>query len=389
MTEMTGKRTVLILGAGIGGIALATRLRRLVPRVHRIALVDQEAAHVFAPSLLWLMTGDRTANQISRPLSALAERGIEVIRGTVERIDPGAKAAWIDGRAFSAEHLVVALGATLAPERIPGLAEAGHNFYSLAGAETLRDARLAVSRGRIVVLIAALPFKCPAAPNEAAMLLEYDCRRRGVREGVQIDLYTPEPGPMPVAGPQVSQALRQMIEAKGIGYHPEHAATAVDPARRRIRFANGAETDFALLAYVPPHGAPKVVQEAGLCGESGWVPVDRETMQTRVPGVYALGDVAGITLTSIGRPLPKAGVLAHNEAEVLAHNLAREITGRGSPRRFAGEGSCFIETGDGRAGFGSGNFYADPAPQIRLRSPSVLLHWGKIAYEKYWLWRWL
>jgi len=386
---MTDKRTVLILGAGVGGIALASRLRRLLPGAHRIAIVDREAAHVFAPSLLWLMTGDRTASQITRPLSALAERGIEVIRGTVERIDPGAKAAWIDGRAFSAEHLAIALGAALAPERIPGLAEAGHNCYSLAGAETLRDARLAVSRGRIVVLISALPFKCPAAPNEAAMLLEYDCRKRGVRGAVQIDIYTPEPGPMPVAGQAVSRALRQMIEAKGIGYHPEHSVAAVDVARRRIRFANGTETDFALLAYVPPHAAPKVVQDAGLCGESGWVQVDRETLQTRFPGVYALGDVTGIALTSIGKPLPKAGVLANNESVVLAHNIARDITGRGAARRFAGEGSCFIETGDGRAGFGSGNFYAEAGPQIRLRSPSAWLHWGKIAYEKYWLWRWL
>jgi sulfide:quinone oxidoreductase len=191
---------------------------------------------------------------------------------------------------------------------------------------------------------------------------------------------------MPVAGAQVSKALRQMIEAKGIGYHPEHAVASVDPARRLIRFTNGAETDFALLAYVPPHVAPSVVQASGLCGESGWVTVDRETMRTKFPGVYALGDVTGITLTSIGRPLPKAGVLAHNEAEVLAQNIAQEITGQGAPRRFDGEGSCFLETGDGRAGFGSGNFYAEPAPAIRLRAPSAWLHWGKIAYEKYWLW---
>ena len=384
---MAERRNVLILGAGIGGIALATRLRKLLPRGERIALVDREAEHVFAPSLLWLMTGDRRAGQITRPLSALAAGGIEVIRGNVERLDPAARSVRIDGREFAADHLVVALGAEFAPERIPGLAEAGHNFYSLAGAESLRDARLGVARGRIVILIAALPFKCPGAPNEAAMLLEWDCRRRGVRQDVQLDFYTPEPGPMPVAGAQVSKALREMIEAKGIGYHPEHAVASVDPARRLIRFANGAETDYALLAYVPPHAAPKVVKDAGLCGESGWVPVDRETLRTKFPGVYALGDVAGITLTSVGRPLPKAGVLAHNEAEVLAHNIAQEITGRGAPRRFAGDGSCFIETGDGRAGFGSGNFYADPAPAIRLRPPSAWLHWGKVAYEKYWLWR--
>lgn len=383
---MPEQRTVLILGAGIGGISLATRLRKLLPREHRIALVDREADHLFAPSLLWLMTGDREAAQITRPLDALASRGIEVIRGEVQRIDPLARTARVDGREIGAVHLAIALGAELVPERVPGLAAAGHNFYTLAGATSLRDARLKVARGRIVLLVAAIPYKCPGAPNEAAMLLEYDFRRRGLRQDVQVDMYTPEPGPMPVAGAQVSRALREMIEAKGIGYHPEHAVSSVDPAQRRIHFANGAETSYDLLAYVPPHAAPQVVRDAGLCGESGWVPVDRGTLRTRFPGVYALGDVSGIMLTSIGRPLPKAGVLAHNEAEALAGNIAAEVAGRGSALAFAGDGSCFLETGDGRAGFGSGNFFADPAPAIRLRPPSAWLHWGKIAYEKYWLW---
>ena len=218
------------------------------------------------------------------------------------------------------------------------------------------------------------------------MLIEYACRRSGIRQQVQLDLYTAEPGPMPVAGPAVSAALRQMVEAKGIGYFPGHAVTGVDPARRRLAFANGVEAEFDLLAYVPPHRAPEVVRDSGLCGESGWIPVDRDTLETRFPGVYAIGDVAGIMLTSIGKPLPKAGVLAHNEAEVVAHNIARAIAGNGELRRFSGEGECFVETGDGRAGFGSGNFYADPAPQIALKPPSMLRHWGKIAFEKYWLW---
>ena len=193
---------------------------------------------------------------------------------------------------------------------------------------------------------------------------------------------------MPVAGPAVSGALRQMIEAKGIGYHPNHAVTAVDPAQRRIGFANGSTADFDLLAYVPPHRAPQAVREAGLCGESGWVPVDRATLATKFPGVFAIGDVTGIMLTSIGKPLPKAGVFAHYEAEVVAHNIARELTGKGAERRFTGDGACFLETGDGRAAYGSGNFYADPAPQIRLKEPSALLHLGKVAYEKFWLYRW-
>ena len=383
---MAAGKTVLILGGGVGGIVAATRLRRLLAPGHRVVLVEKEADHVFSPSFLWLMIGDRNAAQISRPLAALARRGIELIRGRIERIDPAARTIRVDGRDITGDHMVIALGADLAPELVPGLAEAGHNFYTLAGAESLRAALARLKQGRIVVLVAAMPFKCPAAPNEAAMLIEYACRRSGIRQQIQLDLYTAEPGPMPVAGPAVSAALRQMVEAKGIGYFPGHAVTGVDPARRRLAFANGAEAGFDLLAYVPPHRAPEVVRDSGLCGESGWIPVDRGTLETRFPGVYAIGDVAGIMLTSIGKPLPKAGVLAHNEAEVVAHNIAGAIAGNGELRRFSGEGECFVETGDGRAGFGSGNFYADPAPQIALKPPSILRHWGKIAFEKYWLW---
>jgi len=382
----TGK-TILILGGGVGGIVAAARLRRLLAPEHRVVLVEKEANHVFSPSFLWLMIGDRSAAAITRSLAALGRRGIELVRGTIERIDPAARSIRVNGADVVGDHMVIALGAELVPQRVPGLAEAGHNFYALAGAESFRSALAQFTKGRIVVLVSSMPFKCPAAPNEAAMLIEYACRRRGIRQRVRIDLYTAEPGPMPVAGPEVSAALRQMVEAKGIGYHPLHTITSVDPGSRRLDFADGSSAGFDLLAYIPPHVAPAVVREAGLCGESGWIPVDRGTLETRFPGVYAIGDVAGIMLTSIGKPLPKAGVLANNEAQVAAHNIARTITGRGEPRQFAGDGECFVETGDGRAGFGSGNFYAEPAPQIALRQPSRLRHLGKIAFEKYWLWR--
>jgi sulfide:quinone oxidoreductase len=385
---MAHGKTVLVLGGGIGGTVAATRLRKMLPREHRVVLVERQSRHVFSPSFLWMMIGQRSAGQISRPMQALAKHGIELIQGTVERIDPAARSIRVDGKDLSGDYVVIALGADLAPEAIPGLAQAGHNFYTLEGAASLRDAMLKVQSGRIVVLVSAMPFKCPGAPNEAAMLLEYDCRKRGVRNRVQLDLYTAEPGPMPVAGSVVSGALRQMIESKGIGYHPNHAVTAVDPGQRRISFANGATADFDLLAYIPPHRAPQVVRDAGLCADSGWVPVDRGTLETKFPGVYAIGDVTGIMLTSINKPLPKAGVFAHNEAEVVAHNIARAITGKGAKRRFTGDGECFLESGDGRAAFGSGNFYADPAPQIRLRQPSTILHLGKVVYEKYWLFRW-
>jgi sulfide:quinone oxidoreductase len=380
-------KTVLILGGGIGGIVAASLLRKALPRAHRVVLVEREERYVFPPSLLWLMTGHRTSGSISRPLDALPKRGIELIRGNIERIDPQARAVKVNGIELTGDYLVIALGAELAPETIPGLAQAGHNFYTLAGAESLRAARMNFHEGRLVILVSGVPFKCPAAPYEAAMLLEADLRQRGVRDRVTIDLYSPEPGPMGVAGPEVSAMVRQMVESKGIAYHPEQAVAKIDPQARRIYFTNNTTADFDLLAYVPPHRAPQVVREAGLCGESGWIPVDRGTLETKYPGVYAIGDVTGIPL-AIGKPLPKAGVFAHEEAEVVAHNIVRAITGKGDAQTFQGHGECFVEIGDGRAGFGSGNFYAEPKPQVALYPPSRLRHLGKVAYEKYWLFKW-
>lgn len=384
---MAQGKTLLVLGGGIGGIVAASRLRRALSREHRIVLVEQAPTHLFQPSLLWLMLGLRAPQQISRPYTALARRGIDLVQGRVERIDPARRAVTVDGTALSADYLVIALGAESAPETVPGLAEAGHNLYSLAGAEAIRDARLALTHGRLALLVSAMPFKCPAAPYEAAMLLEWDYRRRGLRDQVQIDLYSPEPGPMPVAGPEASAHVRAMVEQKGIGYHPQEKVASVDPGARRIHFESGVSADFDLLVYVPPHRAPEAVRATGLCSDSGWVAVDRATLATPFPGVYAIGDVTGIPL-AIGKPLPKAGVLAHGQADVVAHNLAAEITGAGTTTQFQGEGACFIEAGDGRAGFGSGNFYAEPAPRMKLRQAGRLLHWGKVAYEKYWLYKW-
>ncbi|KAB2847558.1 MAG: NAD(P)/FAD-dependent oxidoreductase [Hyphomicrobiaceae bacterium] len=381
-------KTVLTLGAGTGGLVVAHRLRAALQKEHRVVLIEREASHVFAPSLLWLMTGDRTAKDVSRPIQRLERRGIEILRGEVERIDPAKREVTVGGRSLIGDYLVIALGAELAPETIPGLAQAGHNFYALAGAEGLRDALARFTGGKLVVLTAAPAYKCPAAPYEAAMLLESACRKRGIRDRTEIDLYAAEPEPMAVAGPEVSRAVRGMMEAKGIAYHPEHQIREVDLAAHRLKFTNGTEASFDLLAYVPPHRAPKVVREAGLTGETGWIPVDRHALETKHARVYALGDVVGIPL-KLGKPLPKAGVFAKGEAEVVAANIARAITGKGKRASFNGDGACFIEAGDGRAGFGDGNFYAEPLPRVKVRQVGRHWHAAKVLFEKYWLWRWL
>jgi sulfide:quinone oxidoreductase len=380
-------QTVLILGGGVGGLVAANRLRRLLPAAHRVVLVERESNFVFAPSFLWIMTGGRTAAGISRPLAPLAGKGIEVVRGEIEGIEPDRRSVIVDGRTLSGDHLIVALGAELAPESIPGLAQAGHDFYTLSGAEAFRDALSRFAGGRIALLTAAPAYKCPAAPYEAAMLVEAACRKRKIRGRTQIELYTAEPGPMGVAGPEVSAGVRGLVEARGITYRPNHQVTRAEPGTKQLDFADGSSSAFDLLAYVPPHRAPRVVRESGLASESGWIAVDRNTLRTKFENVYAVGDVATIPL-KLGKPLPKAGVFAHGEAEVVAKNIAHAVTGKGTPAAFDGTGECFIETGDGKAGIGRGDFYAEPLPVVRMRPPGYRWHIAKVLFERSWLRRW-
>lgn len=381
--DMTDSRTVAILGGGVGGVVAARTLRKRLPNQHRVIIVDRERDHLFAPSLLWLMTGQRKASKIQRPLSLLTKKGIEVIQDEIERIDPATRRVHLTHQDIDADYLVVSLGAELASEAIPGLAEAGHNFYTLPGAESLRDALDVFTGGRIVVLTATPAYKCPAAPYEAAMLIHDYCHRRGIVDETQVDIYAAEPGPMGVTGPEVSDGVRHMVENAGISFHPEHQVVEIDPKAKRITFGNGATADFDVLAYVPPHRAPLAVRESGLVDDSGWIPVHPGTMDTRYPGLYAIGDITGILL-KMGKPLPMAGVFAERQAEVVAHNIAAEITGTGASKEFNGHGECFIETGGGKAGFGGGNFYAEPTPQIKLRKVGRRWHLGKVLFEKNW-----
>ncbi len=384
---MAQGKTVIVLGGGSGGVVAANTLRKLLSREHRIVLIDKESEHLFAPSLLWLMIGDRKPSKISRPLKRLERKGVEVIHGEIRKIDPESRTVQVNNKMITGDALVVSLGADYAAQNVKGLGESGMNAYTLKGATEIRDRLSSFGGGRIVILTAAPVYKCPAAPYEAAMLVEYHCRRLGNREKTQIDVYAAEPGPMGTAGPEVSRQVRLTVESKGIAYHPSHQVSEIDPKARTIHFSGGKSAPFDLLIYVPPHVAPKVVAEAGLLAENGWISVDRNTFETKFKNVYAVGDVTSVPL-KMGKPLPKAGVFAHAQAEVVAHNIAADFNGTGHRRSFDGFGQCFLEIGDRRAGLGNGNFYNEPTPDVAMKQPSLRWHFGKVLFEKYWFWKW-
>ncbi len=387
---MTNK-TVVVLGGGVGGLTVANELRRRLNKKHNVLVVDKTGTHVFWPSLLWLQVGLRKPQVITKELEKLLKGGIKVLRGRVTSIDPEAMRVGVDGEIIEADHLVVSLGARLAPENVPGLEAAGHNLYSMQGSIAVRDycSRMGQENQgtRVAVLVAGMPFKCPAAPYEAAMLLAHHARENHPGNQTSISIYSPEAGPMGVAGPAASEGVKAMLAQSGIDYYPKHQIKSVDPSSRMMVFDDGVEESYDFLAYVPPHVVPEVVCEAGLAEGGAWISVDRESMETRFPEVFAIGDNTSIPL-EMGLPLPKAGVFAHRQAQAVAKTIAARINGKGGNGAFDGHGACFVETGGGRAAFGSGNFYALPSPQVRFHQPGRKWHMAKVLFEKRWMKRW-
>jgi sulfide:quinone oxidoreductase len=385
-------QTIVVLGGGVGGQVVANELRRLLPTEHRVVIVERNLRHAFAPSFLWVMTGDRRSDQVTRDLRKLLHPGVEVLEGDVRAIDVANRRVQLDCDAIVYDYLVVALGAELAPDRIPGLADAAHTFYTLDGAARLRTALDAVSSGTIAVVVSALPYKCPGAPHEAAMLIADFFRRRG-RANVSVHLYTPEPQPMPVAGPALGDAVRQMLQQRAVAFHPSHKLTAVRGDARELLFEGQPPVTYDLLVAIPPHRAPGLVREAGLAGETGWIPVDRQTLATSHDRVFAIGDVTTVPIPGRWKPdvplmLPKAGVFAHAQALVVASRIAAAIRGAAATTSFCGDGFCMLEAGEDLAGVAFGDFFHQPSPDVRVKSIGRAWHLGKVLFEKWWLSPW-
>jgi sulfide:quinone oxidoreductase len=328
------------------------------------------------------MVGKRKPKQVYKNTRKITGTGVEVIIGEIENVNPEIISVSVNGKEFIGDYMVISLGVEQITEH--NLNQYGHDFYTLDGATKFNEQLQNFKGGKIAVLVSALPFKCPAAPYEAAMLVESFIRKKGLTNKTEVSLYVPEPGPMGVAGKELSGAVRQMVEMKGINYFPEHQLTA--STERTLTFNNGKIVEYDLMAFTPKHQCPSVIRETALVGKSGWIEVNRNTMETNFPNVYAIGDITFIPL-EMGKPLPKAGVFAHYQAETVAHNIAQKIAGKNPDKTFNGDGQCFLEMGDGKAGYASGNFYGSPLPIVKMKTPGFFWHWTKVWFEKYWFFK--
>lgn len=370
--------TTLVLGGGFGGISAANSLRRLLPSEHGVVVIDKSSHFHVGAGKTWIMLGERTYEQISKPRAALLVPGVRFVEARVLGLDLSKRTVSIENSTLHWDHLVIALGADLDLTKVPGLAEAAHTFYTVEGAQRLRAVLERFPGGDLAILIPKVPFMCPPAPYEAAMLLHHAFESRGISDTARIAIHSAEGAPMPTAGPEMGKYIKEELARRGIAFHPQKTTVRVDGAAQRVLFEDGSVVRYDLLIAIPPHEAPTLVRDAQLTNQSGWIPVDPQTLRVKtrpeVGELYAVGDVATIPLPGRYKPdvalsLPKAGVFAEAHGRVVAHQIVARILSRATSETFDGRGYCFMETGGERAVRGDGSFFELPHPVMETRPP--------------------
>ena len=353
-------RQVVILGAGFGGLELSTLLSDRLADEVEVTLIDENDAFTLGFSKLDILFGHQTRDEVRLPYQRLVKRGVEFRQETVLSIDPQSRRVGTDKAAYDADFLVVALGADYDLTATPGFVEGGFEYYSIDGAERLRDELPRFRGGKVLLAVLSIPFKCPPAPYEGILLLHDYLVGRGIRDATQLHVVTPQPAPIPVS-PEASQAVERTMAARNIEYTTRRRVYGIDPAGKVAHFKDHDEP-YDLFIGIPVHRVPGVLVKAGLT-ENGWVKVDPLTLATPFPGVYALGDCAETGIH-------KAGVFAESAARAVADEIAASIRG-GRPRPYDGTGLCFVEMGDGQVGRVDVHFRADGGPTAPMLGPGA------------------
>jgi sulfide:quinone oxidoreductase len=355
---------VVVLGAGFGGLELSTRLSEQLGEAADVVLIDAADSFVFGFSKLDVMFGRTTADAVRHPYRDVVQPGVRFVNAAVRSIDPRHRAVETDAGSFEGDVLVVALGADLDPAATPGLLDAGHEFYTVAGAFAARAVLERFEGGRVIVGVTSTPFKCPPAPSETALLLHDYLLTRGLRDASEITFTIPLGSPVPPS-PETSRALVQAFAERDIAFVPGRRVSSLDGERGMVLLDDGAELPYDLFLGVPKHRAPTVVTDSGLA-EDGYVPVEARTLRTRFDDVYAIGDVAQVGV-------PKAGVFAEGAAKIVADQLIARARKGTSAARYEGRGSCYIEFGGGRVGRVDVDFMSGPEPSGVFQEPSAEL----------------
>ena len=382
---MTNIPHVVILGGGFGGLSAANELRNALPSSQvKITVIDKKDWFMVGFAKLWIINGTRTFENSTGSLNELQKKEIDFIKDEILSINLEDKNVTTKTKEISFDFLIISMGAVLAPQRIPGLEQNGFNLYDHNHLLEIREKLESIESGKIAISIMGMPYKCPPAPFEASLLIDSMLRKRGVRDSVQIDFYSPAPITLPAAGLEVSKQILELVNSEQIVFHNSCKIKSVES--KKLIFENS-EADFDLLLAVPPHIAPKVIYDSGLAKASGFIPIDRDC-KTPFENVFAVGDVTSLTVTE-NMAVPKAGIFAEGEGITVAKNIISKIQSKEESALFDGKGGCFIESGRDTASVIEVDMFSQPKPTTSLTELTSDNLSKKIEFEKERLSKWL
>lgn len=364
------KSRVLVLGAGFGGLELATLLSDELGAEADVTVIDKGKHFVFGFSKLEVAFGKQTLDDVRHPYRDFHKPGVRLVRDTITAINPEVRHVATENGSYTADYLVVALGAEVIPSATPGLAEIGTHFYSVDGAERVCATLPDFKKGHAIIGICGFPYKCPPAPTECALMLDNYLRQRGLRDACEITLVSPLSILTPVSQ-ELSDDLMYACDEAGVKVYLKTLVTSVEGGVATLD--NGRQLPFDLFLGVPKHAAPQVVRDSDLT-DGDWVSIDLVSMETAFSDVYAIGDAAKTGL-------PKAGSFAESQASAVASSILSKIKG-GDVTPNTGSGECQVEFGDGRVSWADADFLSGPKLEVVYNPPSLEGRKHKEAFAK-------
>jgi sulfide:quinone oxidoreductase len=365
---------VVVLGGGVGGTLVANLLDKSLGRDAHVTVVDPSGMHDYQPGYLYVALGQASGHWLSRDERTLLRGGVELAIERAVRIHPEAQTVQLErGGSLDWDYLVVATGARLMHDAVPGLVEGAHGFYSLPDAERLREALRSFPGGRVLIGIAGIPYKCPPAPVEFTFMVEEYLHKRGVRGRSEVTLLSPLNRAFTIES--ASKLIQPIMDERGIELVTFFNVDEVDPSAGTVTSIEGEKREYELLVLVPPHKGQQVVIDSGLGDAGGWLPTDRTMLNVEDhERIFALGDATNL-------PISKSGSTAHFEAPVIASRIASQIRGTAPKENYGGRVMCFLETGDGRATALRFDYEHPPTPP----QPNRAWHLAKWLFNRlYW-----
>jgi sulfide:quinone oxidoreductase len=316
---------LVILGSGTGGTIMATKMRQKLPESKwQITVIDQDWQHHYQPGWLFIPFGIYTAKDCVKPKTKFIPSGVNLVLDEILGVDPEKKQVKTKRETFPYDWLIIASGCRIVPAEVEGLMEGWgkdiHNFYTQDGAVALHDKLKYFDKGRIVINIAELPFKCPVAPLEFAFMSDWYMGVNGVRDDVEIELATPLSAAF--TKPVAAEILGNICKEKNIKVTPNFQIAEVNADKKYIKSFGGDEVPYDLLVSIPPNFGAQFIIDSGMGDPMGYVETDHNTLKAKkFDNIYVIGDATNV-------PTSKAGASAHYEADVIADNLMREIDGK-------------------------------------------------------------